>query len=113
MKKFTGILVFMFILYIVYHDVSHGTLPSVKGKAVNAAETVSEIQTKKQPIPFQTVKIKAGDTVLSIIEDTSNGSIPVPIQTIINDFEILNPNTSADSIKIGKEYKIPLYTNGE
>ena len=113
MKKLIGALIIMFLLYIVYHDISQGTLPSINGQAVKASEKAPEVEPKKQSVPFQTVKIKAGDTVLSLIEDQSNGSIPVSIQTIIKDFEILNPSSSADSIKIGKEYKIPLYTNGE
>ncbi|QOR65544.1 hypothetical protein IM538_17280 [Cytobacillus suaedae] len=110
MKKFIGVLLALFLLYIVYHDVTQGTLPSMKEQPVAAAEQVSQ-PVESQKIPFQTVTIKAGDTVLSLTESLSN--VNVSIEKIIADFENLNPKATANSIIIGREYKIPVYSKGE
>ncbi|MBE4907990.1 hypothetical protein IMZ08_07990 [Bacillus luteolus] len=112
MKKFIGVLLALFLLYIVYHDVTQGTLPSMKEQpvAAAAAEQVSK-PIENTTIPFQIVKIKAGDTVLSLTESLSTGN--VSIEKIISDFEELNPKATANSIIIGKEYKIPVYSEGE
>jgi hypothetical protein len=110
MKKLLGAFLFLFLLYIVYHDVTHGTLPSVNEQPVAAAVPVTSIEVDS-PIPFQTVKIKAGDTVLSLTESLSDEH--VSIEKIIADFELLNPKATANSIIIDKEYKIPVYTKGE
>ncbi len=110
MKKFIGVLLALFLLYIVYHDVTQGTLASMKEQPVAAAEQVSK-PVEKQTIPFKSVKIKAGDTVLSLTESLS--SVNVSIEKIITDFERLNPKATANSIIIGKEYKIPVYSGGE
>ncbi|MCA1031758.1 hypothetical protein LCL95_12055 [Bacillus timonensis] len=109
MKKLIAIVVSMFILFILYYDMSKGTLPVSKAETVtsftNKADYVEEIP----KIQYKTVKIKAGDTVLSIVEELANGSIPVPIQTIVDDFETLNKGVKTHHIQIDKTYKFPIY----
>jgi hypothetical protein len=90
MKKLTGLLILCFVIYIVYHDITNGTLP--------AATTPSHIQTAK-----------AEDTILSIMEKERDGPLPVSIEQLIKDFESLNPGVKAESLQIGKTYKFPVY----
>lgn len=111
MKKLIGVLLAFFLLYIVYHDVTQGTLPSINEQPVSAATQKVSHSVESQTIPFQKIKIKAGDTVLSLTESFSN--VTVSIEKVIVDFESLNPKATANSIIIGKEYKIPVYTKGE
>lgn len=59
--------------------------------------------------PYVEKKIRQGETVLSIIEQLHKEQIPVSIEQITTDFERLNPKEKADSIKVGKTYKFPLY----
>jgi hypothetical protein len=68
-------------------------------------------QTEKQTFisPYQTVTVKPGDTLLSIMERQQNGPLPVPIDKAITDFEALNPGEKAQTLQIGKKYKIPVY----
>ncbi|HZG60534.1 MAG TPA: hypothetical protein VEY68_08735 [Anoxybacillus sp.] len=105
MKKLTGLLILCFVIYIVYHDVTNGTLP--------AASTTSHIQTvkaeNKEALNYKTMKVKAGDTILSIMEKERNGPLPVSIEQLIKDFEALNPGVKTESLQIGKTYKFPVY----
>ncbi|MBA2869875.1 hypothetical protein HNQ85_000133 [Anoxybacillus calidus] len=108
MKKLTGFLILCFVIYIVYHDVTNGTLP-----AATKATTISHIQEAKSEnrdsLNYKTMKIKAGDTILSIMEKERNGPLPVSIEQLIKDFEALNPGVKTESLQIGKTYKFPVY----
>ncbi|MCL6585384.1 MAG: LysM domain-containing protein [Anoxybacillus sp.] len=105
MRKWTSILVSLLVIYTVYHDVTKGTL-------IHHQETTAHVQQEKQKkfsLPYQTVEIKAGDTLVSIVEQQQKGPLPVPIDTLIRDFESLNPGVKATALQIGKSYKIPVY----
>ncbi|WP_010678136.1 hypothetical protein [Bacillus timonensis] len=107
MKRFFGFLAIVFILYIIYYDVSVGTLPVVKNKTVSAEEVIV-----KTPIhPYKEMKVTAGDTLLSIVEELNEGKQITSIESVIKDFEELNPKSKAELLQIGKTYKFPLYTN--
>ncbi|MFC4320792.1 LysM peptidoglycan-binding domain-containing protein [Litchfieldia salsa] len=109
MKRMAGFAILFFILYVIYYDMNIGTLSIVKGevKPVNAVEVTT--QEDKSSAPFQAVEIKPGDTLLSISEDLNQNHKKISIMTIIKDFEKLNPDVQANSLKIGQVYKIPLY----
>ncbi len=99
-----GIL-FLLILHTTYYDLTTGTLPqpSVESEAV-------EVSAPQQgSAPYVVYPVNAGDTVLSLVEE-ANGSVPVSIETIVHDFETLN-QIHPTQIQIGKEYKIPTYSN--
>lgn len=102
MKKLIRMLVFLSLLYVVYYDVAKGTLPIQTNAPLEVTKTAKHL-------PYQTVKIKAGDTLVSIVEQQQNGPLPVPIETLIRDFESLNPGVKATALQIGKSYKIPVY----
>ncbi|KDE46558.1 hypothetical protein DI43_12605 [Geobacillus sp. CAMR12739] len=103
MKKFIFLLLLFLSSYIVYRDLAIGTLhPS--------SETAAAIvQSKQAPMPYRTVTIRPGDTLLSIVEKELDGPLPVPLEQLIRDFERLNPGEHAQTLKIGKTYKVPIY----
>jgi hypothetical protein len=106
MKKLVSMLVLVFIIYIVYHDVTKGTLPTYTQKQPDIQTTSSESNTD---INYKIIEVKAGDTILSIVEKDRNGPLPVSIEKLIKDFEILNPGVKAEALQIGKTYKFPVY----
>jgi hypothetical protein len=110
-KKVISAFVVCLSIYIIYHDVTTGTLIT-STKATTASEHMTDGKTNIN-IPYQTVTIQPGDTLLSIMERQQNGPLPVSIEKAITDFEALNPGEKAQTLQIGKKYKIPLYTNDE
>lgn len=105
MKKLLSIFMFCLIIYTVYHDVTKGTLPTFTEKrTVNVRLTKTALS-----ISYEVIKVKAGDTLLSIAEREQGGPLPVSIETLVNDFKALNPGVKASSLQIGKTYKIPVY----
>lgn len=110
MKKLGFLMVIIFLIYIIQYDIRYGTLIPVKAVPVSTqtAEGSSPGKVKKN-IPYINVKVKAGDTVLSIVEQLTDRSIPVSIDKVITDFKTLNKGISPENIQIGKEYKFPVY----
>jgi hypothetical protein len=109
MGKFFGTLIGLFVCFIIFFDLTNGTLPQARDKDTpETIETISSIQTK---LPFFERKIVAGDTVLSIIENNLGGPIPVSIDKVVSDFEELNEGASPNKIQIGKTYLFPDYSN--
>ncbi|PFA62407.1 hypothetical protein CN378_20825 [Bacillus sp. AFS015802] len=117
MALFFGIII---LLYSVYYDLNKGTLKLLYKESIVATvkpqvnqlppETSrgAESDQAASSIPYVEMEIKPGDTVLSLTEDLLDGSIPVSIDKVINDFEELNDVAPA-KIQIGKTYKIPNY----
>ncbi|MDQ0213888.1 ketopantoate hydroxymethyltransferase [Oikeobacillus pervagus] len=106
MKKIVGFLIFLIISVSVVYDMKVGSLPSSKTETTLKNESISVTQTT---IPYQEVKIKGGDTVLSITEHLHNQALPVSIEQVISDFEKLNNGMAPEDILIGGSYKIPVY----
>lgn len=106
MKRLVGVLFTIVILYSIYFDLSHGTLPTVSNE--QSTMVTKESEPEEQTIYFEKT-VKPGDTVLSIIESQLNKSIPVPISEVIADFKELNNGIAPQEIQAGKEYKFPNY----
>jgi hypothetical protein len=106
-KKAISAFILCLAVYIIYYDVTTGTLIA-STKATAPPEHTADAKTNVH-IPYQTVTVKPGDTLLSIMEELQNGPIPVPIDKAITDFEALNPGEKAQTLQIGKKYKIPVY----
>lgn len=103
MKRFIGLLVGILVIYVIYYDLNHGTLPSAKEQKIEAFNTV-------QPsIPYFEKHVEPGDTVLSIVEKRINGPLPVSISEAIEHFQLLNDGMRPEDIQIGKTYKFPDY----
>jgi hypothetical protein len=109
MKKLS-ILFFVFLLsYSIYYDLKKGTLPiSNVSAAITKVETIEKLPSNEGQT-FIEVKIKSGDTLLSLVEQYQTGSLPVSISSLIKDFSNLNNGIAPEKIQIGKTYKIPLY----
>jgi hypothetical protein len=108
MKRISLLIIGLFLCYIIYYDFQIGTLPAFS--MTNGVETpTSPVNNEKSTtIPYFEVKIKQGDTVISVIE-RYHGTLPTSIEQIVEDFEILNANVKAESILLGKTYRFPDY----
>ncbi|WP_077618820.1 LysM peptidoglycan-binding domain-containing protein [Bacillus sinesaloumensis] len=109
MKRLFTFLAIVFLLYIIYYDVKIGTLPSAKDEKIETIEVISQTP-QTQSSPYKEVKVKAGDTLLSIVESLNEGKPISSIESVIEDFEELNPDSEAALLKIGESYKFPIYT---
>jgi len=107
MKKLLWISVLFFTIFVVYRDVTHGTLPTYQNAVATSFQTMAN--QNKPHRPYKIIKIKAGDTLISVVERELDGPLPVPIQKLMADFEALNPGVQAGSLQIGKSYRFPLY----
>ncbi|MGF2617099.1 hypothetical protein FZC84_04520 [Rossellomorea vietnamensis] len=114
MKRLGIFLVVMIVSYSIYYDLKAGTLPSAAEPAVPAAmiepvqeqeETVSD----EIEIEYVEVKVKSGDTILSLMDQSLDGPLPVSIDQLIEDFQFLNEGESPQDIQAGEVYKLPLY----
>ena len=105
MKKITFLLVMALVSYVIYFDITKGTLPA---SSPLATPPKIEIKESEKSLPYKEIHIQAGDTVLSVME-REEGQIKKPIEVIIKDFQSLN-GVPAHKIQIGKTYKFPVYT---
>jgi hypothetical protein len=103
MKRLIGFLVGILVIYVIYYDLNHGTLPSVHEQKIKAANT------EQPPIPYFEKNVLPGDTVLSIVENRIDGPIPVSISEVVEHFHLLNDGKKPEDIQIGKTYKFPDY----
>ncbi|MCM3161797.1 LysM domain-containing protein [Metabacillus litoralis] len=108
MKRFSTILIGLFLLYIIYYDFQIGTLPVTNKTSTAQVVASTSIDKQQTKIPSFEMTVKQGDTVLSIIEK-HHGTLPVSIEQVIEDFETLNPKMDAEEIMIGKKYTFPNY----
>ncbi|WP_070120658.1 hypothetical protein [Bacillus marinisedimentorum] len=95
------------VFYIIYFDLTTGTLPANTVPAVHTAAAGKSGD--DLDIQYQNRVVKPGDTVLSVVEKIHGGTSPVPIDEIISDFEALNPNGNLAALHIGKTYRFPFY----
>ncbi|MGM9926655.1 MAG: hypothetical protein ACI35P_01780 [Bacillus sp. (in: firmicutes)] len=102
MKKLIFLLLFILVAYSIYFDVTKGTLPQT--------DTPVMVNQKEESFPYKEIQIEAGDTLLSIME-REDGRLLKPIPTIMEDFKKLNDGASPHTLKIGKTYKFPIYSN--
>ncbi|MGM0947765.1 MAG: LysM peptidoglycan-binding domain-containing protein [Bacillota bacterium] len=93
MKRLTFVCSIVFILFILFYDLKIGTIPIQEASAKTAAQGPA----------YKTVKVKPGDTVMSIVGPAGSPD------DIVKDFEALNPNVRANAIQAGTAYKFPVY----
>ncbi|MGM0900094.1 MAG: hypothetical protein ACQEXB_03090 [Bacillota bacterium] len=108
MKKLVGFLFIVLAVYSIYNDLTHGSLPTPVSTNIIEAKTVSQDTT-----PFFEQEIHPGDTVLSILEQNLDGSLPVSITEAVADFQELNNGTPPEEIIIGNSYKFPNYRQSQ
>lgn len=109
MRKLFGVLFAVLVLYVIYFDLTVGTLPS---SAINREEVINETtQKSKTALPSFEAKVKPGETVISIVEYQLGKPLPVSITDLINDFKKLNPGQHPEKIRIGSTYHFPDYSD--
>jgi len=108
MKKFFGFLLAVLILYVIYIDLTVGTLPASLIQQVDA-KIETKIKQKVNIASFE-AKVEPGETVISIVEHQINKPLPVPINDLIEDFRKLNPGETPEKIQIGSTYHFPDYS---
>jgi hypothetical protein len=97
MKRIILFIGFCIVAYSIYFDISVGTLPAY------SSENMDKINEN-----YYNIKVEPGDTVLSIIEK-NEGTIPVPIDQMIEDFSLLNNGMNPEEIEIGQTYRFKNY----
>ncbi|MEH7353168.1 hypothetical protein V7150_06245 [Neobacillus drentensis] len=109
MKKLFGFLFAILIIYVIYFDLTIGTLPASNSKQVGAkVETVSK--KPKTDIHSFEAEVQPGETVISIVEHKLKKPLPVSITDLIEDFRKLNPGQTPEKIQIGATYHFPDYS---
>lgn len=111
MKRLFAAIITVLIIFVIYYDLSTGTLPVAIETSTQAIMEESLSDGSDIQMDYFEVKVKSGDTVLTIIERQLDAAIPVPIEEIVNDFSSLNNGLEAEKIQIGKIYKFPDYSN--
>jgi hypothetical protein len=109
MKKLFGFLLAVLIIYVIYIDLTVGTLPSSLTKQVDAKIETQNTQLKTD-IPAFEAKVEPGETVISIVEHQLDKPLPVSITILIKDFQKLNPGKTPEKIQIGSTYHFPDYS---
>lgn len=109
MKKMLSLFVFLLVVYVIYYDLTTGTLPVTIEETTVAQKNDSEEKTTAKQETYFVQKVKSGDTVLSIVEKNLDDSLPVSIEDVITDFQKLNNGLQPEDIQSGKTYKFPDY----
>ncbi|CAH2715412.1 hypothetical protein BACCIP111895_02596 [Neobacillus rhizosphaerae] len=110
MKKILGFLLTVLVIYVIYFDLTIGTLPT----ASTQQQVDANVETTGKPkidIPSFDAKVKPGETVISIVEHKINKPLPVSIADLIVDFRKLNPGQTPEKIHIGSTYHFPDYSH--
>ncbi|MCM3114844.1 hypothetical protein M3610_06030 [Neobacillus sp. MER 74] len=109
MKKLFGFLLAVLIIYVIYIDLTVGTLPSSLTQQVDAKVEAPKLQVKSD-LPSFEAKVEPGATVISIVEHQLDKPLPVSITDLIQDFRKLNPGETPEKIQIGSTYHFPDYS---
>ncbi|MFF2447568.1 hypothetical protein ACFVSW_10720 [Neobacillus sp. NPDC058068] len=110
MKQLFGFLFAILIIYVIYFDLTVGTLPAAFTQQRVDAKIETTTVKSKTDIPSFEAKVKPGETVISIVEHKLKKPLPVSITDLINDFRKLNPSQSPEKIQIGSTYHFPDYS---
>ncbi|MFI8707442.1 hypothetical protein ACIGHG_10230 [Bacillus sp. NPDC077411] len=112
MKRLGGILLLLVLGYVLYYDMTIGTLPLLhtysKTKETSAKVTNNKQKENTSLAKYKVIEVKTGETVLSITEEINKKKVP-SIEKVVTDFKDLNQNDSPAKLQVGKKYKFPLY----
>jgi hypothetical protein len=100
------IILYIFIILLVasiYKDLS------LRNAGINHLHYKELQTTEDSQYSILKVRVDIGDTVISIVEDLHDGNLNVSAETIMNDFQHLNPNTHPNSMQPESYYYFPLY----
>ncbi|GLB58216.1 hypothetical protein [Cytobacillus sp. NCCP-133] len=105
MKRIAGVLLSVLVVYVIYYDLNHGTLPAGEEQVLEASTQPAETA----GVPYFEKKVNPGETVLSIVEINLDGPIPVSMDEVITNFSELNNGIKPEQIQAGQTYKFPKY----
>ncbi|MED3562215.1 hypothetical protein [Bacillus xiapuensis] len=108
MKKLLGLVLTALIIYVIYIDLTVGTLPS---DSVQTVEAKGETSSAKSTIPSFRTTVEPGETVISIVEHQLKKPLPVSINELVRDFKLLNSGFSPEKIQVGTAYQFPDYSD--
>lgn len=104
MKRLFLFLGSILVLYVIYVDLTKGTLPS-------ANEPAEEVMAKtEEHLSYFEKQVSSGETVLSIVEKKLNSPLSVSIDEVISDFKRLNNGLKPEKIQSGNTYRFPDYS---
>ncbi|MHA6250962.1 hypothetical protein [Oceanobacillus sp. CAU 1775] len=96
-KKVFGFLFILLLMLSILHDLSKDT--------IQPAKTSNKIT---EEMNILTIKVKPGDTVLSITEEINHFKT-LEIVKVIEDFKYLNPGIDHQLLEPNQSYYFPLY----
>ncbi|MDF2606162.1 MAG: hypothetical protein K0S34_352 [Bacillales bacterium] len=105
MKKLFIALTVILLVTAIINDIKNGTLP----KSSSTQKKAIAVQSTSNKLKYVNIKVKRGDTVLSIYEQYNKGKVE-SIDKIISDFIELN-DIDPVKIKENNTYKIPIHTS--
>ncbi|SDN08431.1 LysM peptidoglycan-binding domain-containing protein [Sediminibacillus halophilus] len=120
LKKTVVTLFIVLFIVSIFKDLTVGTLNGVQ-QTEEQSDNLSESHKPSQKAPQQDqtayqaieVEVRPGDTVLSIIEEINRAEAVLAIDSIVTDFQKLNPGTDPQQIQPGETYLFPLYVSEE
>lgn len=108
MKRIFLFLFGLLTIYVIYIDLTAGTLPQAETQ--KPEQTVVTMTNVKSAMDSFEAEVEPGETLISIVENHIKKPLPVSIDQLIKDFQSLNPNLSPEKIQIGSTYEFPDYS---
>jgi hypothetical protein len=108
MKRIFLFLFGLLTIYVIYIDLTAGTLP--KDESQVPEQTVATMAVPENAIAAFEAEVEPGETLISIVEGHIKKPLPVSIDELIGDFKSLNPGQSPEKIQIGASYQFPDYS---
>ncbi|WHZ01755.1 hypothetical protein QNH48_22615 [Neobacillus sp. YX16] len=108
MKRIFLFLFGLLTIYVIYIDLTAGTLP--KDESLAPEQAVATMAVPENTIAAFEAEVEPGETLISIVEGHINKPLPVSIDELIGDFKSLNPGQSPEKIQIGASYQFPDYS---
>lgn len=121
LKRMLFIVTMILFFVSIGHDLTTGTFPKeLVSKAEDQEANVNQESPKSSDTSpeqerFRVVehRVKAGDTVLSIMEKLNQEGPPVTIEQMLADFEFINKGQDPNTIKMNQIYLFPYYHKNE
>lgn len=108
MKRIFLFLFGLLTIYVIYIDLTAGTLPKDETQAPEQSiETMLKLE---NTIDAFEAEVEPGETLISIVENHIKKPLPVSIDELIKDFQSLNQGIAPEKIQIGSTYQFPDYS---
>jgi hypothetical protein len=108
MKRIFLFLFGLLTIYVIYIDLTAGTLP--QDEPQKPEQTVVTMSNVESSVNSFEAEVEPGETLISIVENHIKKPLPVSIEGLIEDFQRLNPGLSPEKIQIGSTYEFPDYS---